>query len=207
MMISTLIFDLGGVIMQLNQEEAIHRFEDLGLKDARNSLDLYSQTGLFMDLEMGYIDENEFCKRLSKMTSNYISYEKAKYAWLGYIESVPIDQLHYIQRLRSKYRVILLTNTNPFIQSWARSEDFSIEKKPITDYFDHIYCSYELHSYKPNNDFFNKVMESERITPSEAIFIDDGKSNVDSASSLGMNVIWASEGCNWMSELTKMLDR
>ncbi len=207
MQISTLIFDLGGVIIQLNQDEAIHRFEELGIKDARSILNLYSQTGLFLDLEIGNIDANEFCKRLSNLASRNISYEEARHAWLGYVKSVPFYQLQYINDLRKKYRVILLTNTNPFIQSWARSDDFSIEGKPITDYFDQIYCSYELHTYKPSLDFFKRVLESEKISASETIFVDDGKANIVSASSLGMHVIWANESCNWMNELAIFLDK
>ena len=207
MTISTLIFDLGGVIIQLNQDEAIRRFENLGIKDARIILNLYSQTGLFMELETGNIDANEFCTRLSNLASRNISYEEVQHAWLGYVKSVPSNQLQYIQELRKKYRVLLLTNTNPFIQNWARSKDFSIEGKPITDYFDHIYCSYELHTYKPSLDFFEKVLENEKISASESIFVDDGKANIESASSLGMNVIWATDRCDWMNELAKFLER
>lgn len=204
--ISTIIFDFGGVIVNLNQEEAVRRFEKMGVIDAKQRLNLYSQSGLFKDLEMGLIDSNEFCRDLSKLTGHAVTYDEAKYAWLGYIRSVPIDRLQFIQQLRKRYRVHLLTNTNPFIQSWARSDEFSIERKPLTDYFDQIYCSYELHTYKPSLDFFKRVLQNEKISASETIFVDDGKANIESASSLGMNVIWANESCNWMNELANILE-
>ncbi len=204
--ISTIIFDFGGVIVNLNQEEAVRRFEKLGVFDARQRLNLYSQSGLFKDLEMGLIDSNEFCRALSKLTAHTVTYEEAKYSWLGYIDSVPIDQLQFIQQLRKHYRVLLLTNTNPFIQSWARSDEFSIERKSLTDYFDKIYCSYELHTYKPSLDFFKRVLQNEKVSATETLFVDDGKANIESASSLGMNVIWANESCNWMNVLAKILE-
>ena len=59
-MINTLIFDLGGVVITLDQQQSVRRFEALGLKDAAERLDAYTQQGIFGDLEGGLISAEVF---------------------------------------------------------------------------------------------------------------------------------------------------
>jgi len=46
-MIKTIIFDLGGVIINIDRERSVAAFQDLGLKNASSYLDCYKQKGFF----------------------------------------------------------------------------------------------------------------------------------------------------------------
>ena len=59
-MIKNILFDLGGVVMPIDPEEAVKRFTALGLKNANRMLNSYTQSGYIGDLEEGKITDEEF---------------------------------------------------------------------------------------------------------------------------------------------------
>ena len=99
-MIKTILFDLGGVIITLDQAEAIRRFREIGLSDAEQRLNAYTQYGIFGDLEMGLIDAEEFRSRLSALMGNEVTYEQCLYAWKGYVGDVPMRNLLTLRKLK-----------------------------------------------------------------------------------------------------------
>lgn len=54
--IRNIVFDLGGVLIDLDHHQAVSRFEEIGVKDAKQLLDPYEQKGFFLELENGKID-------------------------------------------------------------------------------------------------------------------------------------------------------
>ena len=87
--IKNLAFDLGGVVLALSYENAIARFEEIGLKDARKHLDAFCQQGIFGDLEIGRISTEEFRVELGKIIGHEVTADECYYAWHGYVENVP----------------------------------------------------------------------------------------------------------------------
>lgn len=197
-MIKTLFFDLGGVVMTITQEIALHRFQELGLADAASYLDAYTQKGIFGDLEGGKIDDEQFREDLSRIVRRKLTWEECQYAWLGYRGDVPMGKLQKIQELREKgYRVVLTSNTNPYMMAWAEHGDFDGQGHSITHYFDALYCSFRLRAMKPSNDFFVRILQAEQIFPDNVLFIDDGARNVAAASQIGIHTILAENGSDW----------
>ena len=122
MNIKNLVFDFGGVVVTLDHDEAVRRFRKLGLKDASQQLDPYTQGGIFGELELGRIGAEEFIDQLGALCHRKLSYEECQHAWLGYRKEVPQRNLDALVRLREEgYRLILLSNTNPFMMKWAMS--------------------------------------------------------------------------------------
>lgn len=200
--IKTIIFDLGGVIITLEQSQAVHRFEELGLKDASQRLNAYTQSGIFGDLEHGLITEEDFCRELGKMVGHEVSMEQCEYAWQGYAKDVPMRNLEALTRLRREgYRVLLLSNTNPFMMTWVESDRFDGHGHPISAYFDKCYLSYKLRMMKPSEEIFRYVLTAERILPEETLFVDDGNRNVATASLLGMRTFCPENGADWTEEI------
>lgn len=186
-MIKTIFFDLGGVVVDLHPEIAFQRFEALGV-DAKKWLDPYGQKGIFRQVETGEISEHEFLKALEEMTGREISYEEAMDAWMGFIGDVNENTLALVHRLRKNYRVCIASNTNPFVMNFMRSPAF-YKNQPLDNYFDFIYCSYDLKSYKPDADFFEKILAHEGIKGEEGLFIDDSKKNIEGANAVGLRGI------------------
>ena len=205
-MIKTIIFDMGGVVITIDQPKAVRRFEELGLKDAAKCLDPYTQAGIFGELEAGTISADDFQRELSAMVGRELSFEDCKYGWLGYLGDVPQRNLDTLRQLRiDGYHLVLLSNTNSFMQSWAES-DFDGNGGCIVDYFDALYRSYEVKLMKPDKRFFQLVLDRERLVPEETLFVDDGHRNVDVAVSLGIKGFCPKNGADWTQEIYQYLD-
>ena len=201
-MIKNIVFDLGGVIITLSQDEAIRRFEALGLQDARQRLNAYTQSGIFGDLEAGKIDAETFRVELSKLVGREVTYEECRHAWLGYSKEVPQRNLDCLKRLRQEgCRVILLSNTNPFMMSWALSPDFDGQGHSLEYYMDALYLSYKCKVMKPSPEFFRQVLLGEQIMPEETLFVDDGPRNVAAASQIGIHTYCPENGADWTKKL------
>lgn len=204
--IKNIVFDLGGVIMTLDSAEALRRFKALGLSDAERYLDSYTQSGIFGNLEEGKITAEDFRSKLSSLTGHELTFDECKHAWLGYRKDVPQRNLDLLKELRAKgYRLILLSNTNPFMMDWALSCEFDGKGSSLNDYFDALYLSYRLGIMKPAPDFFRQVLDNENILPEETLFVDDGPRNVEAAGKLGFMTMCPDNGSDWTGELRSLL--
>ena len=205
-MIRNLIFDLGGVIITLDPEEALRRFKSLGLENAEEQMDAYTQMGIFGQLEEGKISAEAFREELSRQVGREVTYDECRHAWLGYAKEVPQRNLDALLRLRSEgYRLILLSNTNPYMMSWVRSPEFDGHGHGIDYYMDACYLSYQLGVMKPDTEFFHKVLVTEKIMASETLFLDDGPRNVAVASQMGIRTFCPENGADWTSKLYEYL--
>ena len=206
MTIKNLVFDFGGVVVTLDHDEAVRRFRKLGLKDASQQLDPYTQGGIFGELELGRIGAEEFIDQLGALCHRKLSYEECQHAWLGYRKEVPQRNLDALVRLREEgYRLILLSNTNPFMMKWAMSGDFDGKGNSVADYFDAVYLSYKLGVMKPNEMFFRTMLMEEQILPASTLFIDDGPRNVAAASQLDIHVYCPENGKDWTKEIYQFI--
>lgn len=204
-MIKTVIFDFGGVLVDLNFGAALTAFERLGLKNPREHIDPYRQSGFFLSLEEGSITAEEFCDEFNALCGTRATYREIGDAWRAFIEGVQAYKLAALTELRRRYRVLLLSNTNPFVMEWARSEHFSPAGKPVTEYIDKLYLSYEMRMTKPSPEIFRALVREEGLNPSEALFVDDGEKNVETARRLGFRTLLPANGEDWREKLAVAL--
>ncbi len=203
--IRNIAFDLGGVVVALSYEQAVKRFEELGLKDARQRLDAFEQRGIFGDLESGRITAEDFRRELSVLIGRELTMEECGTAWKGYVDHVPERNLKALLSLRARgYKVCLLSNTNPFIMQWA-SNDFDGEGHPISDFFDALYLSYECQVMKPRREIFEMMLRGQESLPEETLFVDDGPRNVETASAMGMHTLCPVNNEDWIPALEVFL--
>ena len=205
-MIKTIIFDLGGVIITLDQQQAQKRFEDLGLTDVAKRLDPYTQQGIFGDLEEGKISAETFRQELSLLVGHEVTFEQCCYAWQGYAKELPQRNLDVLLKLKAEgYRLILLSNTNPFMMEWVDSPRFDGHGHGIRDYMDACYLSFQMKVMKPDGLFFHKVLMAEQVSPSECLFVDDGPRNVAAASQMGIRTFCPENGADWTVDIFNYL--
>lgn len=206
-MIQNLVFDLGGVVITLDFEQAVRRFYDMGVKNIRTYLDPFAQSGIFGDLESGRISAEEFREQLSALAGCNLTPADCLHAWKGFVQSVPRCNLDTLVALRQKgFHLILLSNTNPYMMSWAMSPEFSGDGHALSDYFDACYLSYQCGIMKPDPAIFQLMLEKEQIKPSETLFLDDGLRNVEVAASLGIQTYQPREGEDWTERLRMLLE-
>ena len=204
-MIKTLIFDFGGVIATISRDKAVAAFTRIGLNDADARLDKYHQSGIFQALEEGKLNEIGFRTELGRLCNRELSFEEVKKAWLGFFVEVPPAILKYLEELKKEYRILILSNTNPYVMSWACSPEFSSQGKSLADYCDKLYLSYQLGCTKPDKGIFYHMLEDSGMVPSETLFVDDGDSNVRIGKELGMHTFKPKNGVDWREELSRLL--
>ena len=183
--IRNLLFDLGGVIINLDRQRCVDALTALGAEKADEMLDLSVQRGTLMDLEEGKISPSDFFKRMRQKIGKAVSDEEIVHALNELLIGIPLDRLTLLRKLRQRFNVMMLSNTNPIMFDTKIAECFAQEGLSITDYFDDVYLSYRLKSCKPDIAIFKKVIELSRIVPQETLFFDDSQKNLDAAASLG----------------------
>lgn len=207
MKIKNILFDLGGVIMTIDQSSAVRRFKEIGLADAEQRLDPYTQSGIFGQLEEGLISADGFIASLSKMCGRQLTFDECEYAWRGYTKEVPMRNIRALDRLRADgYRLILISNTNPFMMHWGMSDAFSGDGRSIAEFFDAMYMSYKMKQMKPDRRMFERIIADEKISPSETLFVDDGPKNITAGASLGLHTFCPENGADWTSEIYEALE-
>ena len=206
-MIKDIVFDFGGVLTTIDTGRALARFEALGVEDPAEYINSYCQKGPFFALENGDITAVEFCKELGDMCGREILYDEAKHAWCGFITEVHTAFLEFLQQLRPKYRLSVLSNTNPFIQSWARSPLFTPCGRSLDDYFDMLFLSYLMKASKPGDEIYRKMLAGGSMVAAETLFIDDSDKNLEAAAKCGIRTLKVGNGEDWRKKLLEYLER
>ena len=204
-MIKNIIFDFGGVLTLLTPNEALARFKALGVESPEEFLNPYCQQGAFFKFENGDISAEQFCIELGEICKKEITINEAAHAWRGFIASVHEDYLEYLQQIRTRYRLGVLSNTNPFIQSWAESAEFTYKGKPLSSYFDMLFFSFRMKASKPGEEIYRKMLLEGNMKAEETLFIDDSEKNIEAARKLGICTLKVNNGEDWRPMLERVL--
>lgn len=208
-MIRNIAFDFGGVIVDLDREEAVQAFIRLGLENADRILDKYHQTGIFQELEEGKLSEESFREKLGILCGKTLEREEVRQAWMGFVSGMDIRKLDYIAQLRQRgYRTFLLSNTNPYLMDyWARTPQFTPQGNSIDAYFDKLYLSFEMGCMKPEPEIFRQMIKDAQIRPEETLFIDDSTSNITAGKNAGLQTFQPENASDWREEVEELLAR
>ena len=209
-MIKTLLFDMGGVICPM-QDPGVPaaRFKEIGLSEklAAQYFGRNGQQGIFRGAEDGSLSPDEFLDAYEQLTGYRATFDEIEWAWRGFIFPTTPDRLRALEQLRAKgYHVALASNTNPFLQRWEESTDFTPEGKGIQAFFDRLYYSYELKAYKPDALFFHRILQQGGYRPEETLFLDDSPKNVEAARQVGLNAIYVPDNQLWVEPLREALE-
>ena len=189
------VFDLGGVVFRLDKMIAIERFKEIGVTHIEEFLDDYAQKGIFGDLEAGLLTGEQYRKQLSHIVGKELTMEQLEYAWTGYAAELYERNFDALKRLRHEgFPVALLSNTNPFMMRWARSNKFDGNGHGLDYYFDRLYLSYEMRMMKPSPEIFKAMIEGEQTVPENILFIDDSAHNCEIAAALGIRTLNPANG-------------
>lgn len=200
--VSTLIFDLGGVLINLDLAQCIQNFKDLGVQNFEEQLSLFGQKGFFLQFEKGQISIPEFRAEVRKLCPNTITDAQIDAAWCSFLCDIPMHKLEMLLELKKKFRLLLLSNTNQLHIEVSTEGEFAKIGKKITDVFDHCYYSYAMHMAKPDAEIFETLLADASVTPQECLFLDDGPKNIAQAAQMGIQTYAVTPG----EDLTFLLD-
>ncbi|MGV8827546.1 MAG: HAD family hydrolase [Breznakibacter sp.] len=181
--IKNILFDLGGVLVDLNKQACVDAFKAIGYPQAESMLSNYVQSGIFLELEEGHITPEAFYKAI--MAEAPVTREQIDEAFFKFLEGIPQYKMEMLLELKKKYKILMLSNTNHIMFTWLREAYFGVDGHTIGDYFDELFLSYEMGVAKPNPEIFKILIEKHGIVPSETLFLDDGIKNIEAAAELG----------------------
>lgn len=187
--IKNLIFDLGGVIINLDQELTFQLLRQKSSLSPEKAKEICSTADIFIQYEKGGMDDKTFREELRKTLSCEESLEVDS-DWNSMLLDIPLERIALLKSLRKKYNLFLLSNTNSIhmlkvneiLKSATGLEDF-------THLFDKIYFSYEMGMRKPDEEIFIKVLEDNNLQAEETLFIDDNIDNINSAEKLNIHTL------------------
>lgn len=190
MKIKNIIFDLGGVVIDLDRERAVSSLQGLGVTDADLLLGQYEQKGPFLLLESGRMSAGQFYDTLLLLCRPGTSCEEIQDAFERFLVALPTQRLEALRNLRKAgYRIYMLSNTNPVMYNNWIELAFRQEGLTVNDYFDGIVVSFQERTCKPDPKIFRNLIDRYRLNPSETLMLDDSAANCESARSVGLNAI------------------
>lgn len=201
--IRNLLFDLGGVIMDLRREDCVSALEELGLAEANEMLGLYCQSGPFLLLEEGKMQPVAFRNEIRRRIGKDIADADIDNAFNRFLVGIPVERLRMLEKLKADYRVYMLSNTNPIMFDSKIREEFRKDGKSVEDYFDGICTSYEEHCAKPDLQIFRNLLSKFDIRAEETLFFDDSQRNLDAAAELGFKTWLVAPGSEFSDAFEK----
>lgn len=188
MSIKNIIFDLGGVIIDIDHGRTSNAFNKLGASRFDEIFSHKSQHKLIDDYEIGKISSNLFRDSLQKELRIRVSDEVFDNAWNAMLLDLPGERLDFIKSLRQQYKVLLFSNTNDI----HLKEVFNVCQRQhginsFDGYFDKEYYSNVFGQRKPSPAAFISIIKENGMNAEETIFIDDSLPNVLGARQAGMH--------------------
>ncbi|MBL0103738.1 MAG: HAD family phosphatase [Bacteroidetes bacterium] len=187
MPIKNLILDLGGVIFDIDYEYTIRAFADVGMDDSGQ---VYSQKGqlpVFDLFEKGLITPNEFCDELRNLCHKDTDNETIVRCWNALLIGIPQENIDTLYRLKEKYRLFLLSNTNEIHEIAFKQNIVDQHGRYFFDeVFEKVYLSHHIHMRKPDREIFDFVINDNNLNREECLFIDDSIQHIHGANAAGI---------------------
>ena len=184
--IKSIIFDLGGVLLNISYQNAIEEFEKLGIENSSVFYSKKLQTNIFNLLETGEISENEFVKVIKKSCKS-VTRKQIIFAWNSMLLDLPKYRTNLLNNLREEYQLFLLSNTNSIHIKEFKSRLGEEKYLEFYNLFDKIYYSHEIGIRKPHSEAFHLVLDENNLKEKEVLFIDDSPQHIKRAKKLGIH--------------------
>ncbi len=185
--IKNIIFDLGGVILNIDYNLTVEEFKKLNLENYDKLFTQMQQSNLFNLLETGKVTPQEFRAEIKKISNIKITDKQIDNAWNAMLLDFPAKRIELLNNLKNKYRIFLLSNTNVIhLEEYNKTLQNNFGLENMSQIFEKEYYSHEVGMRKPNTDIFEFVLSENNLSASETLFIDDSPQHIDTANKLGI---------------------
>lgn len=191
MIIKNIIFDLGGVLLNIDYQASIDAFKALGITNFEEIFTQASQAHVFDRLEKGEISPAMFRGELRRISGMPLTDEAIDNAWNAMLLDLPWPRIDLLEGVKANYRIFLLSNTNAI--HFPVFSDY-LQRTYGYDNLDHLfekqYLSHEIGMHKPHREPFDLIIRENGLLPEETLFIDDSKQHVEGAKLTGLKAFW-----------------
>jgi len=198
--VKALLFDLGGVIVDLDYQKTIKAFEKIGLIGAENKYNQFNQHHLFDDFETGRISAPNFIQKIQDEINQYITHEIITNAWNSMILGFQEEKLSRIENISQKIPCYLLSNTNEIHLNYVNNLLKKTRHSNLDKFFKKCYYSHQIKRRKPDKETFEWVLNDMNYDGSDVLFIEDSPQHIEGAKKANINTLFYKK----MSDLSKI---
>lgn len=185
--VKNLIFDLGGVIIDLNVEKTKEAFALMSGKPISEVQEILANSSEFLLYEKGLISDQEFRNSVRHLLKTDATDLEIDAAWNAMLGGIPGNRIELLKKLRNNYQLFLLSNTNNIhLVCFNEIVKSACGSSSLNPYFDRAYFSHIVNMRKPDAEIYNLVLNDNNLLAHETLFLDDNTSNLEGASQLGI---------------------
>lgn len=209
------IFDLGGVILDINMQNVLDGFKSLGVPEDELRFDTGPTAKIMQNYQLGLLTTEEFCDAIIARSgaSTKPTRQQIADAWNSICLDIPQRKIDALCAIKKQANVFLLSNTNDLHWKYCLDHWFNVGQgtygpNNVNDCFHQIFLSQELHLEKPNPEIFIRTFQkifiltaSDLPNIKNTVFLDDNKANIYAAASCGISTIHVTSDYDWVTEL------
>jgi len=192
--IRNIIFDLGGVLLNIDPKKTIEAFGKLGMDQLVGDKGLSYDHDIFYQMEQGQITPDEFREGVLKLLPSRVSFQEIDAAWTAMLLDFPAIRVELVKNLRKDFKIYLFSNTNAIHVEKFHSIFRNQHGFEVSTLFDKDFYSNEIGFRKPMPESYQEIIRLSGINPAESLFIDDSLQNVESAIASGLKAFWLEPG-------------
>lgn len=187
MNIKNIIFDFGGVILDIDPELTVNEFVKLGFKNYEKLMSHVFVDDIIAKFDKGILTPELFRNRLREFLNIDVDDQELDDAWNALLYDIPRERIDVIEKVKDNYNIFLLSNSNEIhYDLFVRDLQLRFGYREFDELFDKAYFSFDLHLLKPDPSIYEFVLNQHSMIPEETLFIDDKKENTDAAHHLGI---------------------
>ncbi len=189
--IKNIIFDLGGVLLNIDYHATIRAYKELGINNFDEFFNQAKQDHLFDHLDKGTIEPEDFRNELRRISEIDLSDAAIDKAWNAMLLDLPQQKIPMLEAAAENYRTFLLSNTNAIhYPAYTRYLKDAHGYESLAQLFEKQYLSFETGMRKPDVEIFEYVLQQNNLEPQETLFFDDTSQHVEGARKAGINAYW-----------------
>ncbi|MAZ93109.1 MAG: HAD family phosphatase [Bacteroidales bacterium] len=187
MNVKNIIFDFGGVILDIDPERTMNEFVTLGFSSFEKLMSPVFVESIIAKFEKGILTPELFRQKLRSFMGIEVTDQEIDYAWNALLYDIPKERIEIIEKVKENYNIYLLSNSNEIhYDLFVRDLQLRFGYREFDELFHKAYFSFDLHLLKPNPEIYEFVINQHGMIPEETLFIDDKPENIDAAKKLGL---------------------
>jgi len=189
--IQHIIFDLGGIFLNLNYAHTASAFRQLGVLNFDELFTQHHANPLFAKLETGEVSEEDFYQQIRAITSVSLTDAQIAEAWNAMLLDMPMERIVWLQQVARQYPIYLFSNTNAIhYQQLMQICRRDLGEIDFNGLFRFAGYSHQLGYRKPDAASFRLLLQQLNIEPHHTLFIDDTPGNIKGAQELGLHTLF-----------------
>ncbi|MDB5274694.1 MAG: HAD-superfamily hydrolase, subfamily variant 3 [Chitinophagaceae bacterium] len=191
--IEAIVFDLGGVIIDLDFQRSFDQFSALSGKSSQEIKKVLFDSGLLQRYEKGQYTDSQFLQEVKQVFDLNCSSAAIEQAFLALLLHIPPSRIALINSLAKNYRLFVLSNTSSI---HYKEVNVILERntgyKHLNELFEKVFLSFELGMLKPSSEIYTAVLDTANLNPACTLFLDDNTDNLSGAAAVGIQTAWVS---------------